>query len=144
MFGMSILREVYDLVLDLHKKGRMNWSNTLRLILAHGMAIVAITMIPQVKWQTLVYSALLVFGCNIGIEVGAHRYFSHKSFKATKPLELLLIFLFNLAGQQSVVWWVRNHRTHHRHSDTIKDPHGVMRGWFYTQLGWLLTYPDEQ
>jgi hypothetical protein len=46
-----------------------------------------------------------------------HRYFSHKAFKTSRPMQ----FLFGLIGASSVqrgpLWWAAHHRHHHRHSD---------------------------
>ncbi|XP_073993110.1 acyl-CoA Delta-9 desaturase-like isoform X2 [Rhodnius prolixus] len=72
------------------------------------------------------------------ITVGAHRLFSHKAFKASKPLRISLIFGFLLAGQNSLWEWVRDHRQHHRYSDTDADPHNAKRGFFFCHTGWLL------
>lgn len=44
--------------------------------------------------------ALIVFS-GFGITAGAHRLFSHKSYKANAKLRLLLIFLFTISGQVS-------------------------------------------
>ena len=34
--------------------------------------------------------------------------------------------------------WVRNHRVHHKNSDTDADPHNVHRGLFFSYYGWIL------
>jgi cytochrome b involved in lipid metabolism len=34
--------------------------------------------------------------------------------------------------------WAQDHRLHHRHTDTDKDPHNAERGFFYSHIGWLL------
>lgn len=46
--------------------------------------------------------------------------------------------LSSMANQGSVFHWARDHRTHHRHSDTPADPHDSNRGFFYSHMGWLL------
>jgi len=42
------------------------------------------------------------------------------------------------AFEGSVKWWSRNHRAHHRYTDTEKDPYNARRGFFYAHLGWML------
>ena len=42
---------------------------------------------------------MLVFGSGIGVTAGAHRLWSHRSYKAKWPLRLILITLFTIAGQ---------------------------------------------
>ena len=38
----------------------------------------------------------------------------------------------------SIYAWVRNHRAHHKYSDTDADPHNSRRGFFFSHIGWLL------
>jgi len=33
---------------------------------------------------------------------------------------------------------VRDHRVHHRYTDTDADPHNSNRGFFFSHVGWLL------
>lgn len=33
---------------------------------------------------------------------------------------------------------MRDHRVHHKYSDTDIDPHNINRGFFYSHMGWLL------
>jgi len=74
----------------------------------------------------------------LGITAGAHRLWSHRAYKATWHLRLILMLLHTLAFQTSVHEWVRNHRVHHKNSDTDADPHNVHRGFFFTHYGWML------
>jgi fatty-acid desaturase len=62
----------------------------------------------------------------IGSEIGAHRYFSHKSFNTTKIKENILIWLQLLCGEGSVLTFVGVHRMHHAYSDTSQDPHSPL------------------
>jgi stearoyl-CoA desaturase (delta-9 desaturase) len=41
------------------------------------------------------------------------------------------------AAQFSIYNWVRDHRVHHKFSDTDADPHSINRGFFFSHLGWL-------
>ncbi|KAJ8703784.1 hypothetical protein PYW07_013078 [Mythimna separata] len=74
----------------------------------------------------------------LGVTAGAHRLFAHKSFKATRPLQIFLMLCHSLAYQRTLVTWVRDHRLHHKYSDTDADPHNISRGFFFSHLGWLL------
>lgn len=42
------------------------------------------------------------------------------------------------AGEGSIRWWARAHRSHHRHTDTSKDPYSVNKGLLYSHMGWLI------
>lgn len=46
--------------------------------------------------------AIFAFLGGEGVTIGAHRLYSHKSFKATFPLRLGLIILQTIAGQVSI------------------------------------------
>jgi stearoyl-CoA desaturase (delta-9 desaturase) len=43
-----------------------------------------------------------------------------------------------------VIEWVRHHRAHHRYVDTDKDPKNAKRGFFYSHMGWLITYTPQE
>lgn len=91
------------------------------------------------------YKIFLVYtsGCFIsfGVTVGAHRLFAHKTFKANTPLKVLLLCLQSLNLQRSVYTWCRDHRLHHKYTDTNADPHNSRRGFFFAHMGWLLVKP---
>jgi stearoyl-CoA desaturase (Delta-9 desaturase) len=39
--------------------------------------------------------------------------------------------------QRSIWMWVRDHRIHHKYSDTVGDPHNSNRGFFFCHTGWV-------
>lgn len=43
-----------------------------------------------------------------------------------------------------MVDWARDHRVHHKYSETDADPHNPTRGLFFAHIGWLLVrkHPD--
>src|SRR5262245_7129912 len=59
----------------------------------------------------------------LGITLGFHRYFTHKSFKAGRGVASVLGVLGSMAGHGSVIYWMGNHRRHHGHADDTGDPH---------------------
>lgn len=74
----------------------------------------------------------------LGITAGAHRLWSHKSYKARLPLRIFLMLCNCIAGQNNLIEWCRDHRLHHKSSETDADPHNSNRGWFFAHMGWLL------
>ena len=82
----------------------------------------------------------------LGITVGFHRLFTHKSFETNAVVRFVLAALGSMAIQGSVLRWVAQHRRHHQHSDTPADPHsphhqgqgffGVVRGFWHAHIGW--------
>ncbi len=46
----------------------------------------------------------------LGITIGCHRYWTHRSFKAKLPLQLLLAYMQTMAVQYPIFKWCRDHR----------------------------------
>lgn len=80
----------------------------------------------------------------LGITVGAHRLWSHRSFVARLPFRVLLMLLNSFANQGTIYHWARDHRAHHKWTDTDADPHNTTRGFFYAHIGWLLLPKTEE
>ena len=86
----------------------------------------------------------------IGIEVGYHRYFSHRSFQANKSVSIALGILGSMAAQGPISYWVALHRYHHEYSDRINDPHSPnlhgtsflkrIQGFWHSHLGWMFNH----
>ena len=43
-----------------------------------------------------------------------------------------------LTFQKSIITWTRDHRIHHKFSETVEDPHDIRRGIFFAHIGWIL------
>jgi stearoyl-CoA desaturase (delta-9 desaturase) len=90
--------------------------------------------------------AYLVSG--LGIAVGYHRLFTHRSFKARRGLRIALAVAGSLAVEGSPVQWVANHRRHHAFADREGDPHSpwrygtdtraLFKGLLHAHVGWML------
>jgi len=85
----------------------------------------------------------------LGITVGFHRLFTHRSFKTTRTMRALLAVLGSMAVEGPLIEWVATHRKHHRFSDQPGDPHsphaddapgwrGALRGLGHAHVGWML------
>lgn len=74
----------------------------------------------------------------LGITAGAHRLWAHRSYKARFPLRVLLTIFNTIAFQDCAIHWARDHRVHHKYSETDADPHNATRGFFFSHVGWLL------
>jgi stearoyl-CoA desaturase (delta-9 desaturase) len=87
----------------------------------------------------------------LGVTVGFHRLFVHRSFETYPSVKCILAILGSMAVQGSLFTWVGTHRVHHQHSDTPQDPHspqhegpgilGVLRGFWHAHIGWFFL-PD--
>lgn len=115
------------------------WDRVVFFAIVHGLALYAIAVVvPRVQTATLWWSlAVFVFG-GLGVTVGLHRLWSHQSFKAALPLRVVLMMAACVANQGSIYHWVRDHRVHHKCSETAADPHDASRGIFFSHMGWLL------
>jgi stearoyl-CoA desaturase (Delta-9 desaturase) len=77
-----------------------------------------------------------------GVTVGYHRLFTHRAFKANRPLKIGLGLAGSLAFEGGVIAWVANHRCHHAHTDREGDPHSPLRGFWHAHMGWMFRPPD--
>jgi stearoyl-CoA desaturase (delta-9 desaturase) len=69
-----------------------------------------------------------------------HRYFSHKTFKTSRFVQLLFAMIGATAVQRGPLWWAAHHRGHHMHSDTSEDKHSPKEhGFLWSHMGWFLT-----
>lgn len=60
-------------------------------------------------------------------------------FNLPPPIfRLLLAFANTMALQNDIYDWCRDHRVHHKFSETNADPHNSRRGFFFAHMGWLL------
>jgi stearoyl-CoA desaturase (Delta-9 desaturase) len=79
------------------------------------------------------------------ITAGYHRYFSHRSYKTSRPVQFLLAFLGQTSAQRGVIWWASVHRHHHLHSDTPEDVHSPRQhGFLYAHVGWIFNASNEK
>ena len=69
-----------------------------------------------------------------------HRYFSHKAFKASRPVQFVFAVLGASAVQRGPLWWASHHRHHHRASDRPDDAHSpVQHGFWRSHVTWFMT-----
>jgi stearoyl-CoA desaturase (delta-9 desaturase) len=80
-------------------------------------------------------AAFLLTG--ISITAGYHRLYSHRSYKANRAVEIVLMFLGTMAGQGSVLRWANDHRFHHNYVDTDRDPYSIKKGFWHAHMLWL-------
>jgi stearoyl-CoA desaturase (delta-9 desaturase) len=116
-----------------------------------------------VVWQTwseaLRWSDVAVFGImyvltGLGVTVGFHRHFTHRSFKTTRPVRVGLAVLGSAAIEGPITAWVADHRKHHAFADEEGDPHsphvghghglrGALRGLLHAHMGWLFLHTQR-
>ncbi|CAG5905045.1 unnamed protein product [Menidia menidia] len=112
------------------------WKNVIMMTLLHIGAAYGCFLIPSASHLTLL--------CALGVTAGAHRLWSHRAYKASVPLKIFLALANSMAFQNDIFEWARDHRVHHKYSETDADPHNAVRGFFFAHIGWLLVrkHPD--
>lgn len=120
------------------------WLNVYLITALHGMALYGLYILPRTKPWTWVWMGVCFILGGTGITIGAHRLWSHRSFKATWSLRLFLMLMNCMSAQNDIFEWVRDHRVHHKYSETDADPHNAKRGFFFSHVGWLMVrkHPD--
>lgn len=126
-------------------KAELVWTNIILFVILHSCLPIGAYMIyTQRPWKTFLFSLLCIYASGLGVTGGSHRLWSHRSYKAKWPVQVLLVILQTMAGQNSVYTWSRDHRVHHKYSETDADPHNIKRGFFFAHMGWLCCrkHPD--
>ncbi|KAL7528423.1 hypothetical protein ACHAWF_002553 [Thalassiosira exigua] len=131
------ISEIPSVVKHHYDAKTINWAMGRYVTIAHVMGFVGLLKVRECKVETLLLAFLLAPISGLGITVGAHRLWAHRSFTASFPLRLFLMLCTSIANQQTIYKWVRDHRVHHKHSETDADPHNALRGFFFAHLGWL-------
>ncbi|XP_048507470.1 acyl-CoA Delta(11) desaturase-like isoform X2 [Athalia rosae] len=123
---------------------RVVWFNFLYLVFFHvGYILSIITYVfglysDPVKWQTIVWVVFLFLTVGVGITGGVHRYWTHRTYKAKLPLRIILMIMYSAAGSYPIFYWVKDHRVHHKYSETNADPYNAKRGFFHAHFGWIV------
>ena len=139
--GVRWLRQWFDSAAVAVPEGadadRVDWLRVLPFVLLHlgCLAVLWVGVSPiAVAVAALLYAVRM-----FAITGFYHRYFSHRAFRTSRPMQ----FIFALVGAASVqrgpLWWAAHHRHHHRHSDAPEDPHSPRHGFWRSHMGWFLT-----
>ncbi|KAA8731649.1 acyl-CoA desaturase [Acinetobacter qingfengensis] len=130
-------------------KAPINWPAVLTLL---GTPLAAIILIPWYSqshdftpgaWISFI--CLLAFS-SLGITAGYHRLWAHKTYEASKPVQIMMMIAGTFAVQNSILFWSSGHRIHHRHVDDLElDPYSAKKGFWYSHIGWMLRdYPSGE
>jgi sn-1 stearoyl-lipid 9-desaturase len=114
-----------------------NW-NTIFFVAAFHL--VAIGALFTFSWQNVVASLICWWiAASWGVGIGYHRLLTHRGFTTSKWMTRFLATCGSLALQSGPISWVTTHRLHHAFTDTDRDPHSPMKGWWWAHIGWIFS-----
>src|SRR6478735_1005514 len=131
----------------------MSLSHKLSYLLGITAPPVGLALAVVLLWDRMVGPtelAILAVGyvlTGVGITVGFHRLFTHRSFQTYRPVRWAFAVLGQMGVESDVITWVADHRMHHQYSDRDGDPHsphgfgpgisGALHGLWHAHVGWL-------
>eukprot|EP01095_Lingulamoeba_sp_RSL-Kostka_P005222 TRINITY_DN1655_c8_g1_i1.p1 TRINITY_DN1655_c8_g1~~TRINITY_DN1655_c8_g1_i1.p1 ORF type:complete len:835 (-),score=235.58 TRINITY_DN1655_c8_g1_i1:253-2757(-) len=115
----------------------INWPTTIFLLITPFIGLYGLFTL-EIYYKTLILAVIWYSYAGLGITAGYHRLFSHKSYEANFFYKLFIVIGGTTAFQSSVFDWCLDHRSHHRYTDTDRDPYNFQRGFFYAHIGWLM------
>ena len=126
-----------ELAVDAEHADRVDWLRVLPFIGLH-LACVGLAWVGF-SWFALSVAFALYATRMFAITGFYHRYFSHKAFRTSRPVQLVFALLGAASVQRGPLWWAAHHRHHHRHADTEHDMHSPRHGFFRSHMGWFMT-----
>jgi stearoyl-CoA desaturase (delta-9 desaturase) len=107
-----------------------------------------------IGWNDVFVFMIMYVVTGLGVTVGFHRLFTHRSFKAKPSVRATLAILGSAAIEGPIISWVADHRKHHAFSDQEGDPHsphvdhghglrGALRGLWHAHWGWLFIHTQR-
>jgi stearoyl-CoA desaturase (delta-9 desaturase) len=141
---ITLARDTADALTYHLKNGTVNWPMGTYITLIHIAAIIGIFNVPFASRETQLLAFILWPISGLGITGGVHRLWAHRSYDAHWTVRVFLMLINSIANQGSIYHWTRDHRVHHKHSETNADPHNAQRGFFFAHMGWLFVkkHPD--
>ncbi|OVA15953.1 Fatty acid desaturase [Macleaya cordata] len=127
-----------DVVFWKRKWALLDLGNLGAVLLVHSAILVA----PfYFTWDAVWVAVVLhVVTSLFGISLSYHRNLTHRSFKLPKWLEYTFAYCGLQAGQRDPIFWVSTHRYHHQFTDTDRDPHSPIEGFWFSHINWLFDH----
>jgi stearoyl-CoA desaturase (delta-9 desaturase) len=124
-----------------------NWRYLFSILLPLHLAIIFLPFYTSWEIINIVYFLIgyvLIHG--LGINVGLHRWASHRAVDLKEFAKPIVVYLSILGCQGQLLWWAAVHRGyHHRKSDTIEDHHSpVHHGKWHAFIGWILKHDPSK
>lgn len=132
---------------DVRERAPFNWPAVFMFVVS---TVPVVTVFPWYAWKfgfdawEWTWFVVLCFATGMSITGGYHRLWAHRSYQASKPLQIFYMLLGAMSLQNSILVWASMHRVHHRHVDDVdRDPYSAKRGLWFSHMGWMLrNYPS--
>jgi stearoyl-CoA desaturase (delta-9 desaturase) len=115
---------------------RVDWVRCIPFIILHlgCLGVIWTGASPFAVWTAVA----LYFIRMVTVTGVYHRYFSHKTYSTSRPVQFLLALLGGTTVQRGPLWWAYHHRHHHQHSDEAEDAHSPhVHGFLWSHIGWI-------
>lgn len=90
------------------------------------------------SWTAVGIAVALYFIRMFAVTGFFHRYFSHRTFSTSRPMQFLIGVWCGTCVQRGALWWAYTHRHHHAHSDEPEDKHSPRQhGFLWSHIGWI-------
>jgi stearoyl-CoA desaturase (delta-9 desaturase) len=115
---------------------RVDWVRCIPFIVLHLGCLGVIW--TGASWFA-VWAAVALYLARMAAVTGVyHRYFSHKTYSTSRPVQFLLALWGGTTVQRGPLWWAYHHRHHHQHSDEAEDAHSPhVHGFWWSHIGWI-------
>ena len=117
---------------------RVEWFRVVPFFLLHAACL----LVFVVGWSPVALAVLLLtYSARVfALTAFYHRYFSHRAFKTSRPVQFLGALLGSAAAQRGPIWWAAHHRHHHRAADKPDDIHSPdQQGFIWSHMLWFMT-----
>ncbi len=114
----------------------IDWTRIIPFIAIHLACF--FVLVVGVSWTAVLVCLITYVVRMFSITAFYHRYFSHKTFKTSRPVQFLFAAIGATATQRGPIWWAAHHRHHHIHADSEHDTHSPKHGFWHSHLKWFL------
>jgi len=121
-----------------------NWGIFFFVLGYHALIVALFPAFLEVfSWGAVALFGATYIAGGLSITAGYHRLYAHKAFVANPIFEWAVLIGSALAFEMSALKWSHDHRLHHNHVDTEKDPYSIERGFWYAHVLWLFDYQRD-
>ncbi len=115
-----------------------HWGTFAFIAIYHLLLLVLIPFVlPELTWTAFTLFLVTYIIGGMSITVGYHRLYAHRAYSANPFFEWSILLGSTLAFEMSALGWSHDHRNHHNHVDTERDPYSIKKGFWYAHVLWL-------